>query len=101
MSTRKAVCPHCDARFTLDLQAVETGNVVECANCAAALEVRSLDPLRFKVQEVVESSWDDLEFPEEDHDHPHRGSSKNQTGAWEAPKEKPRFRKTAKQRMVE
>ena len=97
MSTRKAICPHCDARFTLDPESGETGAVVECANCAAALEVRTLDPLRFKVLEVVES-WDEFEFPDDDDPQP-RGGARRETDGWEPPKDKPRFRKTAKPRQ--
>ena len=50
------MCPECDARVSVG-DDVERGEVVQCAECGAELEVLTLQPLSFTVAPPVEEDW--------------------------------------------
>lgn len=50
------MCPECDARVSLRPD-VERGEVVQCAECGAELEVLTLDPTTFTLAPPEEEDW--------------------------------------------
>ncbi len=48
-------CPECDAE--LQLQAPERGEIVECTDCGAELEVISAQPIELALAPEVEEDW--------------------------------------------
>jgi len=50
------MCPECDARVPV-LDDVERGEVVQCIECEAELEVVALEPLRFILAPPAEEDW--------------------------------------------
>jgi alpha-aminoadipate carrier protein LysW len=50
------MCPECDARVAV-ADGVERGEVVQCGECGAELEVVGLDPLRFVLAPPEEEDW--------------------------------------------
>ena len=50
------MCPECDAQVSVPAD-VERGEVVQCAECGAELEVITLDPLRFTLAPPEEEDW--------------------------------------------
>jgi alpha-aminoadipate carrier protein LysW len=48
-------CPVCEAQ--LDLDNVETGEIVECEECGAELEVTSVDPPTLAEAPEEEEDW--------------------------------------------
>ena len=53
--TTSATCPECEA--VLRLADVEQGEIVQCHDCGAELEVRSLDPLTLELAPDEEEDW--------------------------------------------
>lgn len=51
------VCPECDNPLDIDVDDVEEGDVVQCAECGSDLEVVSSDPLELAA--VDEEGYDD------------------------------------------
>jgi len=49
------VCPQCEAE--LELEGVETGEIVECEECGAELEVTSLEPPQLSEAPEEEEDW--------------------------------------------
>ena len=50
------MCPECDARVAVDDGTVR-GEVVQCRECGAELEVVALDPVRFELAPPEEEDW--------------------------------------------
>ena len=50
------MCPECDAQVAVRPD-VERGEVVQCAECGAELEVLTLEPLRFTLAPPEEEDW--------------------------------------------
>jgi alpha-aminoadipate carrier protein LysW len=50
------MCPECDAAVPV-ADGVERGEVVQCGECGAELEVVGLDPLRFVLAPPEEEDW--------------------------------------------
>jgi len=49
------ICPSCEAE--LEFEAVEEGEIVECEECGAELEVTSLDPPQLSEAPEEEEDW--------------------------------------------
>lgn len=50
------MCPECESFMAVPPD-TETGQVVQCAECGAELEVVSTDPLRFTLAPPEEEDW--------------------------------------------
>ncbi|TME44555.1 MAG: lysine biosynthesis protein LysW [Chloroflexi bacterium] len=50
------MCPECDASVSV-LRAVERGEVIQCGECGAELEVVALAPMRFVLAPPEEEDW--------------------------------------------
>ena len=50
-----AYCPECEAE--LELENVEKGEIVTCADCGADLEVVGLDPVKLDLAPEEEEDW--------------------------------------------
>ena len=50
-----ANCPECEAE--LELENVEKGEIVTCADCGADLEVVGLDPAKLDLAPEEEEDW--------------------------------------------
>jgi alpha-aminoadipate/glutamate carrier protein LysW len=62
-----ATCPVCDAEdLELDEYEVDEGDVVNCPECGASLEVSSVSPLEFEA--VSDEDEDDEDDDEDDDD---------------------------------
>ncbi len=48
-------CPECDAALTL--MSPEKGEIVECSDCGAELEVLSTEPIRLELAPEAEEDW--------------------------------------------
>ncbi len=48
-------CPECGANIKIG--EVEVGEVVNCGDCGAELEVRALDPLALELAPEAEEDW--------------------------------------------
>ena len=46
-----ATCPVCEGSFYLDEEEVEEGDLINCEECGAELEVVSTDPLELEAME--------------------------------------------------
>ena len=55
MTMAKFLCPVCEAELELDN--VEQGEIVECEECGAELEVTSLDPPQLAEAPKEEEDW--------------------------------------------
>lgn len=55
-------CPECGVEIEADPGDFEKGDVVECDECGAELEVTATSPLEF---EAVDESWDDEDEDED------------------------------------
>ena len=53
--TRNAECTECSARIPIN--AVLPGEILECPDCGAELEVRSTSPLTLALAPEVEEDW--------------------------------------------
>ena len=51
------LCPECDNPLDIDVDDVEEGDVVQCAECGSDLEIVSSDPLELAA--VDEAGYDD------------------------------------------
>ena len=51
------VCPECDHPLDIDVDDVEEGDVIPCAECGTDLEIVSSDPLQ--IAAVDEEGYDD------------------------------------------
>ncbi|MBX3085675.1 MAG: lysine biosynthesis protein LysW [Anaerolineae bacterium] len=51
----KAVCPECEAELTLNN--VLRGEIVQCADCGADLEVVSVEPLTLEPAPMEQEDW--------------------------------------------
>jgi alpha-aminoadipate carrier protein LysW len=51
-----ATCPECEAEITLSADAVE-GEIIVCPDCAAELEVVSVDPPELALAPEVGEDW--------------------------------------------
>jgi alpha-aminoadipate/glutamate carrier protein LysW len=51
-----ATCPECDAPITLAADVVE-GEIIVCPDCAAELEVISVDPAELALAPEVGEDW--------------------------------------------
>jgi alpha-aminoadipate carrier protein LysW len=51
-----ASCPECGAEITLG-EKVEKGEIVQCGDCGAELEVISVDPIELEVAPEEEEDW--------------------------------------------
>jgi len=48
-------CPECDADLNLD--SPERGEIVECSDCGAELEVLSSEPIALELAPEAEEDW--------------------------------------------
>lgn len=51
-----ATCPECGAIIALDFDVVE-GEIIECDECGADLEVVTADPLELEIAPEEEEDW--------------------------------------------
>jgi alpha-aminoadipate/glutamate carrier protein LysW len=51
----KATCPECEAELTLNN--VLRGEIVQCSDCGADLEVVSVDPLTLEPAPMEQEDW--------------------------------------------
>lgn len=51
-----ATCPECGAIIALDFNVVE-GEIIECDECGADLEVVTADPLELEIAPEEEEDW--------------------------------------------
>lgn len=58
-----ATCPVCEGSFYLDEEEVEEGDLINCEECGAELEVVSTDPLELEAMEEEEDK-DEEEEPD-------------------------------------
>jgi len=54
--TMTATCPECDATITLATDVVE-GEIIICPDCAAELELTSVDPVELALAPEVGEDW--------------------------------------------
>lgn len=54
-ATMVGTCPECEAELTL--QDVEKGEIVQCAECGAELEVVNTDPIELDLAPEEEEDW--------------------------------------------
>jgi alpha-aminoadipate/glutamate carrier protein LysW len=54
--TMTANCPECDATITLAADVVE-GEIIVCPDCAAELELTSVDPVELALAPEVGEDW--------------------------------------------
>jgi alpha-aminoadipate carrier protein LysW len=59
-----ATCPVCEGSFYLDEEEVEEGDLINCEECGAELEVVSTDPLELEAMEEEEDKDEEEEEPE-------------------------------------
>ena len=60
-------CPKCDAVIDVDQEDLDEGDVLTCDECAATLNVTSLDPLEIEVEgDDDEDDDEDFEFDEDE-----------------------------------
>lgn len=50
-----AKCPECDADLTMENP--ERGEIVECGDCGAELEVLATDPIALELAPEAEEDW--------------------------------------------
>lgn len=63
------VCPECDNPIVVDVDEVEEGEIVQCDECGADLEVVSVDPLELApVDDAGYDDEDDIRTGNEDED---------------------------------
>lgn len=55
MSKPPITCPECDGALTLTQP--ERGEIIECPDCGAELEVLSTEPLELALAPEVEEDW--------------------------------------------
>lgn len=55
VETINTKCPECDA--ALQLQSPERGEIVECSDCGAELEVISTEPIQLELAPEAEEDW--------------------------------------------
>jgi alpha-aminoadipate carrier protein LysW len=55
MTTMTASCPECDGELTLDN--VLRGEIVQCPDCGADLEVVSVSPLTLEPAPMEQEDW--------------------------------------------
>ena len=60
-----ATCPECDAEVEVDELSVEKGEIIECFECGARLEVIRTSPLEL---ELAPDDEDELEDEDEEED---------------------------------
>lgn len=53
--TVEAKCPECDA--DVNLSAPERGEIIECSDCGAELEVLSTNPIKLDLAPEAEEDW--------------------------------------------
>ena len=51
-----ATCPECDADISLSADTLE-GEIIQCPDCGAELEVRSVDPPVLELAPEEEEDW--------------------------------------------
>ena len=51
-----ATCPECSAEITLG-DKVEKGEIVQCPDCGADLEVVSVEPVQLELAPLEEEDW--------------------------------------------
>ena len=56
-----ATCPVCEGSFYLDEEEVEEGDLINCEECGAELEVVSTDPLELEAMEEEDSDEEEEE----------------------------------------
>ena len=56
VTSTTAACPECGAEVSLGAK-VEKGEIVQCGDCGAELEVVSLDPVVLEVAPEEEEDW--------------------------------------------
>lgn len=54
-ATMTGTCPECEAELTL--QDVEKGEIVQCAECGAELEVVNTNPIELDLAPEEEEDW--------------------------------------------
>ncbi len=54
-ATMTGTCPECEAELVL--QDVEKGEIVQCAECGAELEVVNTDPIELDLAPEEEEDW--------------------------------------------
>jgi alpha-aminoadipate carrier protein LysW len=59
-----ATCPVCEGSFYLDEEEVEEGDLINCEECGAELEVVSTDPLELEAMEEEEDKDEEEEEPD-------------------------------------
>jgi alpha-aminoadipate carrier protein LysW len=59
-----ATCPVCEGSFYLDEEEVEEGDLINCEECGAELEVVSTDPLELEAMEEEEEKDEEEEEPD-------------------------------------
>jgi alpha-aminoadipate/glutamate carrier protein LysW len=58
-------CPECESQLDIDVEEVEEGDVVACAECGTEYEIVGVEPLELsKVEEGIDE--DDDDFKDED-----------------------------------
>ena len=64
------VCPECDNPLVIDVDDVEEGDVIQCAECGTDLEIVSADPLEIAPveNEGYDDEDDDVRADDEDED---------------------------------
>jgi alpha-aminoadipate carrier protein LysW len=60
-------CPECESELDIDVEEVEEGDVVACAECGTEYEVVGVEPLELsKVEEGIEEDEDDFATEDEE-----------------------------------
>jgi len=57
-----ATCPVCEGSFYLDEEEVEEGDLINCEECGAELEVVSTDPLELEAMEEEDGDEEEEEL---------------------------------------
>ncbi|MCS6873173.1 MAG: hypothetical protein N2Z23_05605 [Pyrinomonadaceae bacterium] len=62
------ICPECEEEIYVDEDA-EEGDIVDCEECGARLELLSLSPVEFVIIEDEYEDYDDSDFDYESYDY--------------------------------
>jgi alpha-aminoadipate carrier protein LysW len=57
-----ATCPVCEGSFYLDEEEIEEGDLINCEECGAELEVVSTDPLELEAMEEEDGDEEEEEL---------------------------------------
>ncbi len=61
-------CPECESNLDFEVEEVDEGEVVSCAECGTDFEIVTVNPLELKTVEDEDAYYDEDEAEEEEKD---------------------------------